>query len=152
MSETPLRPDRTASFANERGGRLDRLDLFIVVVVVLSAFVLRMYRVDEPSRMHFDEVYHARTATEFLQDWRYGISHNIYEWTHPHLAKYAMALGIAAFAGHDVASSSDLGVPVRDALIEPHRANPVDANAGTQSRGCCAVDETKLCDQGGSDE
>ena len=22
--------------------------------------------------MHFDEVYHARTATEFLQDWRYG--------------------------------------------------------------------------------
>ena len=24
--------------------------------------------------MHFDEVYHARTATEFLQDWRYGMS------------------------------------------------------------------------------
>ena len=41
--------------------------------------------------MHFDEVYHARTATEFLQDWRYGLSHDIYEWTHPHLAKYAMA-------------------------------------------------------------
>ena len=46
-----------------------------------------------PSRyqMHFDEVYHARTATEFLQDWRYGLSHDIYEWTHPHLAKYLMA-------------------------------------------------------------
>ena len=26
----------------------------------------------EPYQMHFDEVYHARTATEFLQDWRYG--------------------------------------------------------------------------------
>ena len=26
----------------------------------------------EPYKMHFDEVYHARTATEFLQDWRYG--------------------------------------------------------------------------------
>ena len=46
--------------------------------------------------MHFDEVYHARTATEFLQDWRYGISHDIYEWTHPHLAKYAMAGGLVA--------------------------------------------------------
>ncbi len=121
IAETPIRPDRTASFAHERGGRLDRLDLFILVLVVVGALVLRMYRVDDPSRMHFDEVYHARTATEFLQDWRYGISHNIYEWTHPHLAKYAMALGIMAFAGHDVASSSDLGVPVRDAVIEPHR-------------------------------
>ena len=46
--------------------------------------------------MHFDEVYHARTATEFLQDWRYGISHDIYEYTHPHLAKYAMAAGLVA--------------------------------------------------------
>ena len=55
--------------------------------------------------MHFDEVYHARTATEFLQDWRYGIDHDIYEWTHPHLAKYAMAGGIVAFAGHDVAAT-----------------------------------------------
>jgi len=40
--------------------------------------------------MHFDEVYHARTATEFLQFWRYGIPHDIYEYNHPHLAKYAM--------------------------------------------------------------
>ena len=42
--------------------------------------------------MYFDELYHARTATEFLQDWRYGEPHDIYEWTHPHLAKYAMAV------------------------------------------------------------
>ena len=79
------------------------------------------YRVDEPARMHFDEVYHARTATEFLQDWRYGMTHSIYEWTHPHLAKYAMARGIMPFAGHDVAASSNLGSPVRDATIEPRR-------------------------------
>ena len=55
---------------------------------------LRTFRLDEPYQMHFDEVYHARTATEFLQDWRYGLSHDIYEWTHPHLAKYAMAAGL----------------------------------------------------------
>ena len=50
---------------------------------------MRTFRLAEPYQMHFDEVYHARTATEFLQGWRYGESHDIYEWTHPHLAKYA---------------------------------------------------------------
>ena len=34
---------------------------------------LRTFRLAEPYQMHFDEVYHARTATEFLQDWRYGL-------------------------------------------------------------------------------
>ena len=79
--------------------------------------------------MHFDEVYHARTAAEFLQDWRYGISHYIYEWTHPHLAKYAMAGGIVLFAGHDTAATSELGTPVRDAAIEPRRPDPDSATA-----------------------
>jgi predicted membrane-bound dolichyl-phosphate-mannose-protein mannosyltransferase len=140
MAETPIRPDRTASFANERGGRLDRLDLFIVIAVTIGALVLRTYRLDEPARMHFDEVYHARTATEFLMDWRYGVPPpQIYEWTHPHLAKYAMALGIVAFAGHDVASSSDLGVPVRDAVIEPHREDPVDPNRRAGDRAWVAT-------------
>jgi hypothetical protein len=126
VGETPLRPDRSATLNREPGGRLDRLDLFLLIVVVMGALVLRGYRVAEPARMHFDEVYHARTATEFLMEWRYGVPPpTIYEWTHPHLAKYAMALGIMAFAGHDVASSSDLGAPVRDAAIEPHREDAV---------------------------
>ena len=124
VGETPFRPDRSASLDREPRGRLDRLDLFLLVVFVVGALVLRTYRLGEPARMHFDEVYHARTATEFLQSWRYDISHDIYEWTHPHLAKYAMAAGIVAFAGHDVASASDLGVPVRDAAIEPRREEP----------------------------
>ena len=38
----------------------------------MVAMTLRTFRLAEPYRMHFDEVYHARTATEFLQDWRYG--------------------------------------------------------------------------------
>ena len=69
--------------------------------------------------MHFDEVYHARTATEFLQDWRYGLSHDIYEWTHPHLAKYAMAVGIVLWGEDDVSATSDLGVPVTASVVEP---------------------------------
>ena len=124
VGETPFRPDRSASLAREPRGRLDRLDLFLLIVFVVGALVLRTYRVGDPARMHFDEVYHARTATEFLQAWRYDISHDIYEWTHPHLAKYAMAAGIVAFAGHDAASASNLGVPVRDAAVEPRREEP----------------------------
>ncbi len=117
--DRPVRPDRTATLRAERGGRLDRLDLWVVVVLIAAALVLRVWRLAEPYRMHFDEVYHARTATEFLQDWRYGISHDIYEWTHPHLAKYAMAAGIVAFGNDRVAATSELGVAVRDATIEP---------------------------------
>src|SRR5437773_4964458 len=41
--------------------------------------------------MYFDEVYHARTAFELLAQ------REPYEWTHPHLAKEIMALGILAF-------------------------------------------------------
>ena len=74
--------------------------------------------------MHFDEVYHARTAMEFLQDWRYGEEHDIYEWTHPHLAKYAMAGGIVAWGDNQVTATADLGVPVVDAAIEPRRDDP----------------------------
>ncbi len=129
VAETPIRPDHSATLKGEKGGRLDRLDLWMVIVLVLAAMCLRMFRVAEPARMHFDEVYHARTATEFLQDWRYGISHNIYEWTHPHLAKYMIAGGIVVFAGHDVAASSDLGVSVKDAAIEPRYQDATSADA-----------------------
>ena len=96
INETPIRPDRSRLLSTEGRGRLDRLDLWILIVLVVSAMCLRTFRLAEPARMHFDEVYHARTAAEFLQDWRYGLSHYIYEWTHPHLAKYAMAGGIVA--------------------------------------------------------
>ena len=93
FNELPVRPDRSATLRHEGGGRLDRLDLFLVVLLILGTMLLRTFRLAEPYQMHFDEVYHARTATEFLQAWRYGISHDIYEWTHPHVAKYLMAGG-----------------------------------------------------------
>jgi len=128
--DPPIRPDRTATIRHEGGGRLDRLDLWFVVVLVVGTLVLRTFRLEEPYQMHFDEVYHARTATEFLQDWRYGISHDIYEWTHPHLAKYLMAAGIVAWGEDHVSTTSDLGVTVRAAAVEPRReAGPVATDA-----------------------
>ncbi len=121
LNESPLRPDRSASLRHEGGGRLDRLDLWFVMVLIVGSMVLRTYRLEQPYQMHFDEVYHARTATEFLQSWRYGISHDIYEWTHPHLAKYIMAGGIVLFGQDGVGATSDLGVPVVAAAVEPRR-------------------------------
>ena len=112
----PIRPDRTAALAGEGGGRLDRFDLYLVVLLVVGSLFLRTFRLAEPYQMHFDEVYHARTAAEFLQDWRYGIDHDIYEWTHPHLAKYAMAAGLVLWGGDHVQATNDLGVPVRAAV------------------------------------
>ncbi len=131
LNERPIRADRSRELEGEPRGRVDRLDVWVMVVLVVASLGLRMFRLSEPYQMHFDEVYHARTTTEFLQDWRYGIQHDIYEWTHPHLAKYAMAAGIVTWGDTQVTGTADLGVPVLDAVIEPHQSDP--AVAGDRS-------------------
>ena len=126
LRDTPVRADRSGLLDAERGGRFDKLDVWVLVFLTIAMLTVRMWRLDEPYQMHFDEVYHPRTATEFLQDWRYGLSHDIYEWTHPHLAKYAMALGLVAFGEDKVSSVSRLGAPVTAAVIEPRRDDGLD--------------------------
>ncbi len=126
LADTPVRADRSRELDTERGGRFDRLDLWVLTLLVISMLVVRTWRLDAPYQMHFDEVYHPRTATEFLQDWRYGLSHYIYEWTHPHLAKYAMALGIVAFGEDKVEATSQLGIAVTAAEIERRRDDGLD--------------------------
>jgi len=113
-----IRRDRTAELVNELGGRLGRRDVVLFVVIFFAALLLRTYRLEVPYDMHFDEVYHARTAMEFLQDWRYGIPHSIYEFTHPHVAKYGMAIGIELLGDDKVVSTADLGAATDDAVIE----------------------------------
>jgi predicted membrane-bound dolichyl-phosphate-mannose-protein mannosyltransferase len=131
-SARAILPDRSRQLHGEGGGRFDRLDLWILVVVVVVALGLRTFRLAEPYRMHFDEVYHARTATEFLQDWRYGQRHDIYEFTHPHLAKYAMAVGLIVAGDDRVTAQREIGGAVRDVLVEPRWEDPTlpDARAG----------------------
>src|SRR5206468_6085153 len=68
-----------------------RRDFAVAFLVALVVLVTRGYRLDQPRDMYFDEVYHARTAFELLAQ------REPYEWTHPHLAKEIMALGILAF-------------------------------------------------------
>ena len=129
-----MRRDRSALLVGEIGGRLDRRDLLMVGLVFASTLLLRTYRLEVPYSMHFDEVYHARTAIEFLQDWRYGMPHSIYEYTHPHLAKYAMALGIEALGNNRVTDVSDLGTSVKDAAIEERWSPPTDVNGRNGDR------------------
>jgi hypothetical protein len=134
-------PDRSASLDSEPRGRVDKLDLWVVAALVFAILALRTYRLDEPMQMHFDEVYHARTATEFLQDFKYNIPHDIYEWTHPHLAKYAIAGGISLFSDDKVTATGDIGVTVKDVVVQPRtsvspRVDPGlgDANANFDLR------------------
>ncbi len=68
-----------------------RRDITVAMLIALAVLVTRGYRLDWPRDMYFDEVYHARTAFELLAE------REPYEWTHPHLAKELMALGILAF-------------------------------------------------------
>ena len=73
------------------GGPAVRRDILIALMVALAVLGTRGFRLDWPRDMYFDEVYHARTAFELLAQ------REPYEWTHPHLAKEVMALGILAF-------------------------------------------------------
>ena len=125
VGEAPLRADRSRLLVGEGGGRFDRLDVWILAVLLVATLGMRTFRLAEPLQMHFDEVYHARTATEFLQAWRYGDSHEIYEWTHPHLAKYAMAAGLVLWGEDEVRATSRLGVSVRAVAHEPRREDVV---------------------------
>ena len=127
--------DRSHLLDREHGGRLDRLDLWFIVVLVVASLFLRTFRLGEPARMHFDEVYHARTAAEFLQDWRYGQPHAIYEYTHPHLAKYAIAGGLVAFGDDTVVATSSLGAPVTDVAIEQRWDQPAGVDGAPLQGG-----------------
>lgn len=58
---------------------------------IAGVFVLlAVWNLFTPNEQIFDEVYHARTAKEFID----GV--NPYEWTHPHLGKLLIAVGIMA--------------------------------------------------------
>jgi dolichyl-phosphate-mannose--protein O-mannosyl transferase len=73
----------------------------VLFIILLVATFFRLFRLDFPNTYVFDEVYHAFTAKEYLQDhpdaWEYwttppaGVA---YEWTHPPLAKEIMALSM----------------------------------------------------------
>lgn len=71
----------------ERWCRRDWLTAGIISGVF---FLISVWNLFTPNEQIFDEVYHARTAKEFID------GTNPYEWTHPHLGKLFIAAGVLA--------------------------------------------------------
>lgn len=70
---------------------------YILIVIILLAAFLRLYRLDYPNKYVFDEVYHAYTAKEYLKGnkdawspWGKSEPGVAFEWLHPPLAKEIM--------------------------------------------------------------
>jgi predicted membrane-bound dolichyl-phosphate-mannose-protein mannosyltransferase/Gpi18-like mannosyltransferase len=118
-----LRSNRLDPLLREPMRRLDRLDLALVIGFVVFAFVFRLWRLDIPRSMHFDEVYHARSATEWLSDWEHGWTRDTYEWTHPMLAKYLIAAGIMVADPNKVEATVGLDAPAAAMAVIPRYAD-----------------------------
>jgi predicted membrane-bound dolichyl-phosphate-mannose-protein mannosyltransferase len=116
-----LHRDPADPYRDEPRRRLARLDLLLLVGLVLVAFFFRLWRLELPPHMHFDEVYHARSATEWLADWQEGWTRDTYEWTHPPLAKYLIAAGIVFADPNKVAGGTDLNTPATATAVAPQR-------------------------------
>ena len=80
----------------------------LIFILILAAF-LRLFRLDYPSKFMFDEVYHAYTATQYLQGnkdawvwWTKAPKEGVaYEWTHPPLAKEIMTASMFLVKSQD---------------------------------------------------
>ncbi len=76
----------------------------IIILLLIFSFLVRLWQLGWPTRFHFDEVYHAFTATEMAKGnvkawewWNQPPAGVAYEWTHPPMAKLFMVVGIFLF-------------------------------------------------------
>jgi dolichyl-phosphate-mannose--protein O-mannosyl transferase len=135
-----LRPDPADPYLRERGRRPDRLDLAIMAGLVLAALLFRLWRLDTPRSMHFDEVYHARSATEWLTDWQEGWTRDTYEWTHPMLAKYLIAAGIVVADPNKVVDQTSISEPFSAlAVAAQRRALGIERSVAFGAHGSALV-------------
>ena len=117
-----MRRDPYDPYRREPPRRLDRIDLLLVVGLVLVSLLFRFWRLELPRSMHFDEQYHARSATEWMADWQEGWTRDVYEWTHPMLAKYLIAAGITFADPNRVVETMPLDAPAAALAVAPRRA------------------------------
>jgi dolichyl-phosphate-mannose-protein mannosyltransferase len=71
-----------------------RRDLRIALLLALAAAAFRLPRLGFPGEEVFDEVYHARTALQYLR------GEPPTEWVHPPTAKLLIAVGVKIFGYH----------------------------------------------------
>jgi dolichyl-phosphate-mannose-protein mannosyltransferase len=77
---------------------------YLLLVILVFAFITRVFALGNPPNEYFDEVYHAFTARVILHGdpkawewWNTPPAGFAYEWTHPPLAKLGMVLGMLTF-------------------------------------------------------
>ncbi len=68
-----------------------RRDVAIAIVLAAVAALFRLPRLGLPAEEVFDEVYHAKTALQYL------VGENPTEWVHPPTAKLLIAVGVWIF-------------------------------------------------------
>ena len=119
-----LRPDPADPYLREPGRRLDRRDAAIIAGLVVLSFGFRLWHLDVPRSMCcFDEIYHARSATEWLSDWEHGWTRDVYEWTHPMVAKYLIAAGIVITDPNKVVADATLDAQASALVVAPARSS-----------------------------
>ncbi|MGH2759556.1 MAG: phospholipid carrier-dependent glycosyltransferase, partial [Actinomycetota bacterium] len=79
-----------------------RRGALVAAMVFGIALLTRLPGLGHPPGMYFDEVYHARTAAEYLA------KKEVFEWTHPPLAKELIALSIDRFSGFGARGGGEL--------------------------------------------
>src|SRR3972149_6500647 len=87
-----------------------RFVLFLTALIIFSAAV-RLYRINEPARYYFDEVYHVVTAKAYAQNNPAAYDPfspppeegTAYDWLHPPLAKLIQASSIKIFGDKPLA-------------------------------------------------
>ncbi|HEV8229538.1 MAG TPA: phospholipid carrier-dependent glycosyltransferase, partial [Candidatus Limnocylindria bacterium] len=129
-----------------------RRDITVALLIAVTVLLTRGYRLDWPRDMYFDEVYHARTAFELLAE------REPYEWTHPHLAKEIMALGILAFGDDRVVGHETIPRPALAAFAVANDGTrafvagdgvvSIAARGGTPRDRALGVDARALAIQG----
>lgn len=76
-----------------------------LLIILVVAFAVRIYRISEPPKYYFDEVYHAVTAKLYARndpagyEWWHPAPEpdTAIEWLHPPIAKLTQAVGIKIF-------------------------------------------------------
>jgi predicted membrane-bound dolichyl-phosphate-mannose-protein mannosyltransferase len=111
------------AYLREPMRRLGRRDALIALALIVFALVFRLWRLEVPRGHHFDEVYHARSAAEFLSAWKNDWNRDVYEWTHPMLAKYLIAAGIVAIDPNRAIDERLLEQPTNALAVAPRRAS-----------------------------
>ncbi|BCX14494.1 MAG: hypothetical protein KatS3mg088_177 [Patescibacteria group bacterium] len=93
----------SAKLFSNAGLPRERARIFLILILMF-AFICRVYRLGIPEKEYFDEVYHAFTARLMLHGdpkaWEWWNPHPegyAYEWSHPPLAKIGMQIGMIIF-------------------------------------------------------